>query len=226
MKLRVAVLAAAVFALSACDIQGILMPPVPPPPVDAGVFDRTGDASGPPVVYDVKGVSSRRTGEAGSQTYTTMRLSVPFASPSDVRLPPPGSHPSPSGDELAWMVCLDPGTSAGYVINPAVPDITCDYLVDGGALTAGQGGTGRLPDGTYRLVRVTSASPLAVADTGARATAEITGGTLMIVTVDIRPLGITSGSPAVGMIFAAGNRNGGPWNITDFVPDGAVITRL
>ncbi len=222
---RAVLLAVVALALPACDIQSMLMSNVPPPLVSSGIMDAQGDASGPVVVHDLRMVKTNRTGEPGQQRYTKMRLLVDFHQPSSLQLPPPGSHPASSGSELAWAICFDTGEPGGYVINSAVPDVACDYLLDGGALTAGQGGTGRLPGGTYRLVRVTSGTALSVTDTGARATVEASGWT-MNVEVDIRPMNITVPSPAVGMIVAVGNRNGGTWNITDFAPDGAVASRL
>ncbi len=71
---------------------------------------------------------------------------------------------------------------------------------------------------------MTSSSPLQVSDTGARATVEVAWETVFQFTVDISPLQISDPNWGVWVVFAAGNRNGGGWNITDFAPDGAVGT--
>lgn len=221
------VLVAVAVAASGCSVEGLLpVGPTPPPVVISNLLDPTGDASGPAVVFDAAGMSTRRSGAPGVASYTDLLVGVEFANPSpELVLPPPGSHPASDGGELAWALCISTGGTPAYVINPSVPNLACDYLVDGGALTSGQGGAGRQADGRYRVVRVTSSSPLSVTDTGARADAIVVDRRLQV-TVDIRPLNITSQVPTVAAVFAAGNRRGGVWNITDFVPDGAVGLRL
>mgnify|MGYP000098728308 CR=1 FL=1 len=219
-KAKTVVLFAAVLLVSGCGLSlESLLPSTEPPPVEAWVADPQGDATGPDTRWDIRLFGTRRTASGG--VYRDMRIQASFF--QAVVLPPPGSMPRTDGSELAWLVCFDTAPG-GWAVNPSVPDLGCDFLLDGGALSTAEGGAGRLPDGTYRLLRVTSGSPLSVTDTGSRATVvpQPDGSDTVILSAGIEPLDLRSSSPSILVVFLAGNRNGGVWNRTDQAPDGAM----
>ncbi len=144
----VACVLVAVAVASACDVSGLLNIGTILPPVGSSVQDRVGDATGPDTRYDIEAMSTdRRPVPGNSQTYNRMRVNLMFVTGTSVRLPPPVSHPATSGAELAWALCIDTDRAGGYVINPSVPSLQCDHIVDGGALTQAQGGRAGSPTG-------------------------------------------------------------------------------
>jgi hypothetical protein len=217
---RTLAMLAALLLVSGCGLSlESLMPSQEPPPVEAWVADPQGDVSGPDTRWDIRTFGTRRTASGGVYRTTDVRASFYQV----VALPPPGSMPRTDGAELAWLVCFDTAPG-GWVVNPSMPELGCDFLLDGGALSPAEGGAGRLADGTYRLLGVTSGSPLAVSDTGSRATvvSQLPGSDTMVLSVGIEPLNLRSSGPSMLAVFLSGNRNGGVWNRTDQAPDGAM----